>query len=243
MNSNIYKIDLNADLAEGCASDNTLIPYLTSVNLCCGAHAGSANDIHNAIVQGKRYHVRFGAHPSYPDRANFGRKVLDMPLHQLQNELIYQLGATASLLAFHNAELTYVKLHGALYNQANKDLELAEMIIDTLQRFDPKLKLMALSNSLLLNTAQQKGLETISEVFADRRYMADGSLAPRHHPQSVLTDPKEVENQVRQIVFENTVTAIDGSIVPVVADSLCLHGDGKNAVVLAQAIQKLFLTL
>lgn len=234
----MISVDLNADLAEGCSSDHELLQRVTSANICCGIHAGGAADMAAALQWAKENHVRIGAHPSFPDRANFGRNNMDLPANELRAWLRYQLGALDALCCAAGVEMAYVKPHGALYNQAAKDADLAEVIADTVHGFNPDLKLMALSGSLLVQAGQGADLGTISEVFADRRYQPDGTLVPRSRADAQIDNNDEAVAQVLQMVTEGTVTATDGSRVPVRADSICLHGDGEHALVFADLIRQ-----
>ena len=230
-------VDLNADLAEGCGNDRELLQRVTSANICCGLHAGGAAEITAALQYAKANRVRIGAHPSFPDRANFGRSAMQLPPAELRGWLLYQLGALQALCRDAGVEMAYVKPHGALYNQAAQDADLAAQIADAVRAFRPDLKLMALSGSLLLDAAQSAGLATISEVFADRRYLPDGTLVPRSRPDAQVDSDDEAVAQVLQMVCEGTVTAVDGSRVPVRADSVCLHGDGAHALAFADVIR------
>lgn len=231
-------VDLNADLAEGCGNDRALLQHVTSANLCCGIHAGGAAHIAAALAWAKAENVRIGAHPSFPDRDNFGRKNMALPPDELRAWLLYQLGATAALCRAAGVAMAYVKPHGALYNQAAQDPELARLIAKTVRGFDPALHLMALSGSLLLQAGREAGLGVISEVFADRRYLPDGSLVPRSRADAQIDNDGEAVAQVLQMVREGTVTATDGSRVPVRADSVCLHGDGAHALAFAALIRQ-----
>lgn len=229
-------VDLNADLAEGCGNDHALMQRISSANIACALHAGSAAEMQKALAWAKQYGVRVGAHPSYPDRENFGRTDMTLPEQELRAYLQYQLGALKALCDAAGVQTAYVKPHGALYNQAAADPVLAEIVADTVRRFNPELKLMALSGSLLLEAGQAAGLGVISEVFADRRYLPDGKLAPRSQPDAQVDSDEEAIAQVLQMVKEGTVTAIDGSTVNVHADSICLHGDGAHALEFADKI-------
>lgn len=231
------QVDLNADLAEGCGYDEALLQRVTSANICCGIHAGGATDIQAALQYAKHNHVRIGAHPSFPDRENFGRSTMQLPEHEIRAWLNYQLGAFQALCDVHGVEMSYVKPHGALYNQSAQDEQLARCIAQTIQAFNPQLKLMALSGSLSIKVAQEVGLATISEVFADRHYLPDGSLVPRSHPDALVSSDDEAVAQVLQMVQKGHVTAIDGSYVKVQADSICLHGDGEHALEFADKIR------
>ncbi len=231
-------VDLNADLAEGMAIDAELLPLLSSANIACGVHAGSAVDMQNALRWAKQYQVRVGAHPSYPDRENFGREVMNISDDDLVAHFRYQLGALQALCQRENVPLRYVKPHGALYNQAAKNAHLAALLAREVQCFDANLKLMGLSGSLLLTEAHKIGLETISEVFADRRYQDDGTLVPRSQPNAQIETDEEAIAQVLQMVQTGTVTSESGKQVTIKADSICLHGDGVHALAFAQKIRQ-----
>lgn len=230
-------VDLNADLAEDMTIDRQLLEKVTSANVACGAHAGDAVHMQNAVRWAKANGVRIGAHPSFPDRENFGRTAMEVPSENLRAHLRYQLGALQALCRAENVPLEYVKPHGALYNQAAKDAALAALIAEEVKAFDPALKLMGLSGSCLISEAQKIKLDTISEVFADRRYQADGSLVPRSRPNAQVESDAEAIAQVLQMVQQGTVTAVSGEHVPVSADSICLHGDGQHALDFAEKIR------
>ncbi|HHW7570551.1 TPA: 5-oxoprolinase subunit PxpA [Mannheimia haemolytica] len=231
-------VDLNVDLAEGCGNDHSLLQLVTSANVCCGLHAGDYNEMRKAIRWAKENGVRVGAHPSFPDRENFGRTNMQLPDDELKACLLYQLGAAKALCNAENVPMSYVKPHGALYNMAAKDAHLATLIANTVKQFDPNLKLMGLSGSLMLSIAEQHGLETISEVFADRHYLADGSLVPRTRDDAMVESDDEAISQVLQMVLDGTVPTVDGGNVAIKADSICLHGDGEHAVVFAKRIRE-----
>lgn len=231
-------VDLNVDLAEGCSNDEQLLQLVTSANVCCGLHAGDYNEMRKAIAWAKANNVRVGAHPSFPDRENFGRTNMQLPDDELKACLFYQLGAAKALCDAANVPMEYVKPHGALYNMAAKDPHLAALIAKTVKSVDPSLKLMGLSGSLMLTIAEQHGLATISEVFADRHYLADGSLVPRTRDDAMVESDDEAIAQVLQMVLEGTVPTVDGVNVAIKADSICLHGDGEHAVVFAERIRK-----
>lgn len=230
------RIDLNVDLAEGCANDETLLKLVSSANVCCGLHAGDYNEMRKAIIWAKQNNVRIGAHPSFPDRENFGRTNMSLPDDEMKACLLYQLGAVKALCDDQGVELSYVKPHGALYNMAAKDPHLAKLIVETIKGFDPKLKLMGLSGSLMLTVAEELGLSTISEVFADRHYLADGSLVPRTRPDAMVESDDEAIAQVLQMIQQGTVPTVDGGDVAIKAESVCLHGDGEHAVEFAERI-------
>ncbi|QIW14927.1 lactam utilization protein LamB [Pasteurellaceae bacterium RH1A] len=231
-------VDLNVDLAEGCGNDESLLRLVTSANVACGLHAGDHKEMLNALRWAKQNGVRVGAHPSFPDRENFGRTNMNLPAEELKACLLYQLGAIAALCEAEGVKLAYVKPHGALYNQAAKDPALALLIAQTIKGFNPDLKLMGLAGSLMLTVAADQGLGIISEVFADRHYLADGSLVPRTRDDALVENDDEAISQVLQMVLEGTVPTVDGGNVAVQADSICLHGDGAHALEFAEKINQ-----
>lgn len=230
-------IDLNVDLAEGFAFDDALLQQTTSANIACGIHAGDYQTIYQALLSAKKYGTRLGAHPSFPDRENFGRKPMQLPADALRASLFYQLGALAAMVKAEGLTLSYVKPHGALYNQAAKDEALATQIVEVIKAFDPSLALMGLSGSLMLQVAKAHGLTTISEVFADRRYQDDGSLVPRSESDATLSSDEEAVTQVLQMV-NGSVTSRSGKVIAIEADSICLHGDNEHALDFAKKIRK-----
>lgn len=232
------RVDLNVDLAEGCANDEVLLQLVSSANISCGLHAGDFKEMYQAIHWAKQHHVQIGAHPSFPDRENFGRTAMYLSDKELKACLRYQLGAIYALCQAESVPLAYVKPHGALYNQAAKDEKLATLLVETIQQFDPKLKLMGLSGSLMLSVAEKYGMATISEVFADRRYLSDGSLVPRTRNDALVDNDTEAIEQVLKMVIEGKVMSIDGIAIPIKVDSICLHGDGKHAISFAQKIRQ-----
>lgn len=230
-------VDLNVDLAEGYGNDERLLQLVSSANVACGLHAGDYNEMRKAIAWAKTNKVRVGAHPSFPDRENFGRTAMQLSDEMLKACLRYQLGAIKALCDAEDIVLSYVKPHGALYNQAAQDPALARLIAETVKGFDANLKLMGLSGSVMLTVAEEVGLGVIAEVFADRHYLADGSLVPRSRPDALVESDEEAIKQVLQMVEQQAVTSVDGFIIPIKADSICLHGDGAHAVEFAEKIR------
>jgi len=232
------KIDLNADVAEGCGQDNKLLTIVSSANVCCGLHAGSYAEMLTTLQLAKTNNVRVGAHPGLHDRENFGRSNQSLDEAAYRALLAYQLGATRALCDLVGVPLEYVKPHGALYNQAAIDEALSDILVSEIKRFDPNLKVMGLSGGYLVKSAKNHGLEAISEVFADRNYEKDGSLVSRSKDNALITDTDEATNHVLQMITEGTVTSICGAKVPVDAQSICLHGDGEHAILFAKEIKK-----
>lgn len=232
------KIDLNADVAEGCGQDDKLLTIVSSANVCCGLHAGSYDEMLATLQLAKANNVRVGAHPGLNDRENFGRTNQSLNEASYRALLSYQLGATKALCDLVGVPLEYVKPHGALYNQAAVDEALSDILVSEIKRFDPNLKVMGLSGGHLVKSAKNHGLVSISEVFADRNYEEDGSLVSRSKDNALITDTNEAINHVLQMITEGTVTSVSGQKIPVEAQSICLHGDGEHAILFAQEIKK-----
>ena len=232
------KIDLNADVAEGCGQDDKLLTIVSSANVCCGLHAGSYDEMLATLQLAKTNNVRVGAHPGLNDRENFGRTNQSLNEASYRALLSYQLGATKALCDLVGVPLEYVKPHGALYNQAAVDEALSDILVSEIKRFDPNLKVMGLSGGHIVKVAKNHGLVSISEVFADRNYEEDGSLVSRSKDNALITDTNEAINHVLQMITEGTVTSVSGKKIPVEAQSICLHGDGEHAILFAQEIKK-----
>ena len=231
-------IDLNADVAEGCGQDDKLLTIVSSANVCCGLHAGSYAEMIATLQLAKKNNVRVGAHPGLDDRENFGRTNQSLGEEEYRALMAYQLGATKALCNLVGVSLDYVKPHGALYNQAAVDESFADILVSEIKRFDPNLKVMGLSGGHLVAAAKRQGLVSISEVFADRSYEKDGSLVSRSKDNALITDTQAAIDHVLQMITQGTVTSVCGEVVPVEAESICLHGDGEHAILFAREIKK-----
>lgn len=229
--------DLNCDMGEGLGNDAALMPYLTSINIACGFHAGNSDTIGRTIDLALPYGVRIGAHPSFPDRENFGRKEMHLPPHQVYEIIMAQLKSIALIARQKGAVLHHVKPHGALYNRAARKARLAQVVAQAVKDFDENLILYGQSGSFLISRAQALGLKTASEVFADRTYRDDGSLTPRSEPGALIEDEQQCVRQLLQML-SGSVTTTSGRIIPVVAETICIHSDGKNALNLAKAVKQ-----
>lgn len=238
LNPNPLTVDLNADVAECCGQDEALLTLISSANICCGLHAGSPLEMRKTLQFAQKNSVRVGAHPSFNDRENFGRKNQMVDADEIRAIMAYQLGAFDAMCQSLAMDWHYVKPHGALYNQAANDEQLATLLVESIVQFNPNLAVMGLSGSLFLNIAQQHGLKTISEVFADRRYNADGSLVARSQANAVIEDDNDAIQQVLQMITQGTVQSVQGEIVKVQAESICLHGDGIHAIEFAKKIKQ-----
>jgi len=232
------QIDLNADLGEGGANDELLLSLVSSANIACGWHAGNATSMRQSVRWAQRNRVAIGAHPSFPDRKNFGRRNMQLSPDEVINGMLYQLGALDAIARAEGTSLAHVKPHGALYNQAAQDAVLADAICTAIKTFNPRLALFGLAGSELIRAAARAGLSAIEEVFADRGYQADGSLVSRNLPGALIEDETQALMQTMMLIKQKQVIALDGSTVMVNAQTVCLHGDGAHALAFAQAIRR-----
>ena len=223
-------IDLNSDLGEGAGHDNEILDLVSSANIACGFHAGDASSMFATIQAALERGVSLGAHPSFPDRENFGRTEMTMAPAEVYSVVAYQIGAFHALARAAGSRMNHVKAHGALYNIAARDRALAEVIANAVFALDPKLILFAPVGSQLDLAALELGLETASEVFADRNYMPDGSLVPRSDSRAFVHDPVEAADRIIRMLGEQKVRAVDGTDVPISASTVCVHGDNPQAV-------------
>ena len=224
------RVDLNCDMGEGCGNDAELMKYITSANIACGYHAGDAETMRRTVRLALESSVAIGAHPGYRDRENFGRTSMSLSADEIHQILTDQLAAIKIICDSEGARLNHVKPHGALYNQAAKDRDLAASIVDAVVAFDPSLIFYGLAGSHLISEAKSAGLMTASEVFADRTYQADGTLTPRTEPNALIADTVEAVNQILQMLESGIVSTVNGEAVPIDADTICVHGDGPHAV-------------
>lgn len=230
--------DLNCDMGEGMGNEGAIMPFITSANISCGFHAGNGDTIRSTIALALKHQVRIGAHPSFRDKANFGRKEMHLSHDKLYAIVLEQLIKLDLIAKEKGARLHHVKPHGALYNMAARDNQIARTVVQTVKDFNEELVVFGLSNSCLIREAQDQGLKTANEVFADRTYQDDGSLTPRSHPNALIEDEDACIRQVMQMIREHSVTTTTGKIIPIVADTICIHGDGKHAVSFAAKIHE-----
>ena len=224
-------IDLSADLGEGSPGEDGIWPLITSANVACGGHVGDEDSMREAAELAKRHGVRFGAHPSYPDRASFGRKTLDIGEDALRDALVAQISA---LRVF--APVLHVKPHGALYNDAHKRRDLADVIVQAIRLVDPAIALVVPDHSQMAAAARDAETPVIREAFADRRYEPDGSLTPRSVAGSTLT-VEEAAAQATLLAAEGVVIARDGSRLAIAFDTICIHADMEHAVERLRAVR------
>jgi UPF0271 protein len=231
------RIDLNADVGEGFEDDEALIPLVTSVNVACGAHAGDGDTIARTIERAMAAGAAVGAHPSYPDRDGFGRREMRLSPADLRATLVEQIRAVAEAAHAAGSALRHVKPHGALYNVAARDPDIAAIVTGAVRAISPDLVLVGLAGSASLEAARAAGLAVAAEAFADRRYEPDGRLRDRRHPDALIDDPAAAGEQAVAIVRDGRVTAIDGTPVVVAAESLCVHGDQPGAAARARGVR------
>lgn len=237
------QIDLNSDLGESygawqMGNDSLILAVVSSANIACGFHAGDPAGIFKTLKQAAACGVNVGAHVSYPDLVGFGRRNMDVSYDELLTDVMYQVAALQGLAKAAGTQVTYVKPHGALYNTIAHNLQQAKAVIDAMQLLDPKLILVGLAGSALIEFAQQQGVTVVAEAFADRAYNADGSLVSRRLAGAVLHDVEEIAARVVSLIQTGGVTSIDGQFTPIQAQSICLHGDTQGAVEMAQAIRQ-----
>lgn len=228
---------INCDMGEGVGNDALIMPYIDAANIACGYHAGDEVSMRQTMELCMKYNVKAGAHPSYYDKVNFGRTE-----KQLSHEAIYdlvrdQLQIFSDMASHYELKMHHVKTHGALYNQSARDAGIAAIIAKAVYDFDPGVVLFGLSGSHSISEAKKIGLKTASEVFADRTYQDDGSLTPRSQANALIESSEEVVRQVREMVEEGMVTTVSGKKIPIVAETVCVHGDGGRAVEFVEALR------
>ncbi|MGC4932125.1 LamB/YcsF family protein [Gordonia sp. DT30] len=231
-------IDLNADLGEGVGDDEAMLEIVTSANVACGFHAGTPVELLATCRAAAASGVRIGAQVSYPDRAGFGRRFMDIAPADLTADVLYQIGGLTAIARSVGATVDYVKPHGALYNSIVHHEAQADAVIAALRELGGDLPLMGLAGSPVLQRASAAGLPVIAEAFADRAYTPTGTLVSRSQAGAVLGDSREIADRVERMVSDGTVVAIDGTVVFVDAESICLHGDTPGAVRHARQVRE-----
>jgi UPF0271 protein len=236
-------IDLNCDLGESFGAykmgvDEEIIPLITSANIACGFHAGDPLIMERTVALCKVHGVRPGAHPGFPDLSGFGRRNMNLSPKEVKACVTYQIGALKAFCDGASIRLYHVKPHGALYNMAAIDYRLAEAICEAIHDVDSSLVLLALSGSEMLRAAKECNLSYASEVFADRAYEKDGTLVSRTKKGAVIEEKEMAVKQVVRMAKEGRVSAIDGTDISILADSVCVHGDGANALTFVKRIRE-----
>ena len=238
------KIDLNSDMGEGfgvweMGNDIALLDYIDSTNIACGWHAGDPERMKNLVKAAIQKNVLIGAHPSLPDLVGFGRREMAISPNDAYNFVLYQTGALQAFVNAQGGKLHHVKPHGAFYNQAAKDLNLARAIAQAVKDLGKEVILYGLASSCFVEAAREVGVPLWQEVFADRRYTPEGYLVPRSQSNALIQDEDEAAEQAVRMAREGEVTALDGSTVKVQADTLCIHGDSPSALDFVKKIKPL----
>ncbi len=239
------RIDLNSDLGEsfgrytlGC--DDRLVPLVTSVNIACGFHAGDPLVMDKTVAIAKAAGTAIGAHPAFPDLNGFGRRNMSLSYDELKACVLYQIGALDAFAKAHQLSLQHVKPHGAMYNMAAKDIDMAKAVCEAVKSYDPNLIILAQESGCLYQEACKCGLRTAAEVFADRAYEEDGTLVSRKKPGSVISDPEEVIQRVLLMIKEKKIMTVTGRTIDVKVDSICVHGDNEASLLLIQSLRAAF---
>ncbi len=232
-------IDFNSDLGEGAGTDMALMPLITSANIACGGHAGNENTMRTTVELAMKYKVAIGAHPGYPDRERFGRVPMDIPAGELIESIRRQIDSLVGIASRMGARVTHVKVHGALYNQGERDATIARNIVFGVQAATGghELVIVAPPGSAMVQEASAMGVKVAREGFVDRAYESDGTLQSRSIRGSVLTDPPAAVRQALSFVRDGGVTAVDGTFVKLAVDTLCVHGDTPGAPEIARAVR------
>ena len=235
-------VDLNSDLGESfgrwvLGDDEALLALVTSANVACGFHAGDPSTLRRTCEQAATRRVVVGAQVGYPDLPGFGRRFLDMEPAELTDAVLYQIGALEALARVAGTEVSYVKPHGALYSAVVQHEAQAAAVVRAVKEYDPHLPVLGLPGSALLRQASNAGLRSVPEAFADRAYTPAGTLVSRREPGAVLRDPAVIASRVVRMATERHVVAVDGSVLPLAAESVCVHGDSPDAVAVARAVR------
>lgn len=239
------QIKLNCDMGEGYPKmDKQIMPYINMTNLACGFHAGNVSTMNNCVKLAKKYNVDIGAHPSYADKKNFGRQSIPCSSSQIKALIISQLTILDSICKQEGMKLSYVKPHGALYNDMMANTAIFLAILKAIKSYNQKLKLMVLStnkNKSYKKIAKEFGIKLIYEVFADRNYTQDGFLVNRNKKNAMILKRKEIIKRIKNIQEKNTIISENGKILKLRIDTICVHGDNKNALKFIKKIHKLLI--
>jgi 5-oxoprolinase (ATP-hydrolysing) subunit A len=238
----VTRVDLNSDVGESfgrwqLGDDAAVLALVTSANVACGFHAGDASTLRRTCTLAAEHGVVVGAQVAYRDLAGFGRRFIDIDPVELTDDVLYQIGALEALAKASGTGVRYIKPHGALYNATVHHQRQAQAVVDAVLAYDPSLPLLGLPGSELLAAANRAGLRTVREAFADRAYTPEATLVPRSTPGALLSDPDVVARRVVQMVTEGRVESIEGAMVDVDAESVCVHGDSPGAVAMAERVR------
>ncbi|MFT7371527.1 MAG: UPF0271 protein [Oleiphilaceae bacterium] len=237
---------LNCDLGESygywhIAADPLVMPHIDMANIACGYHAGDPQVMQKTIALAKQYQVKIGAHPSYPDRQGFGRRSMHLVHDEIESLIIYQLGALVGMCKSQGCQVSYLKPHGALYNDMMKNNEVLNAIFSAMQKYDQGMPLLMMAtshNSRFKQTAKKYGINVMFEAFADRAYDDEGYLVPRNIEGAVLKNPDDILSRATQLKTQGTIQSIDGKTMRIDAETLCVHGDNEQAVQMIQSLKQ-----
>ena len=230
------KIDINADIGEGFVNDKNLFSLISSCNIACGGHVGDYKSIKESIKLAINHNVKIGAHPSFPDKLNFGRKKIKISSNDLEKSLISQINLVIKIAKDHNKRIHHIKPHGALYNLAFYDFKTCETIINCIKKIPYKVILFSQYKSLLSNLASKNGIKIYNEVFIDREYNDDLSLVSRENKNAITNDQDIINNKVLKIIKKNQITSINNVQMNIKADTFCIHGDNPNALIIMKSL-------
>lgn len=233
-----FKIDINVDLGEGVGNEAQIMPYISSCNVACGGHAGDLQTMHNVVQLAKKYGVRIGAHPSFPDKENFGRTPMEMSSTLLFTSVKNQIQSLLKVLKEENARLHHIKPHGALYNLAAVDEKTAKIIIEAIKRIAIPVKLYVPFSSVIADLAIKNNISIVYEAFADRNYNEDLTLVSRKKTNAVIIDENDMFNHVYRIISRGKVKTINGKEIAIKANTFCIHGDNPKAVKLIKNLRQ-----
>jgi UPF0271 protein len=239
----MYHVDLNCDMGESfgayrMGNDEAILTHISSANIACGFHAGDPATMRKTVQLALKNDVKIGAHPGLPDLQGFGRRNMAISAEEAYDLVIYQVGALQGFVQSEGGVMQHVKPHGALYNMAATNSELARAIAEAVYRINPELYLVGLAGSQLIEQAEKTGLRAKSEVFADRTYQQDGTLTPRRQPDALITSDEQAVNQVIRMIKEGKVLTLQGSDYAIKAETVCIHGDGIHALSFARRIHE-----
>lgn len=232
----LLHIDINCDMGEGMGNEAQIMPYISSANIACGYHAGNEDTIKKTIELAQMHEVAIGAHPSYNDRENFGRVSQFVSILELAELIAEQYYLFEKIAIPLGAKIHHVKLHGALYNDCAKDVQLSKTFVQTIQAIDPTLCIYGLSGSCTIQEALLAGQPFAREAFADRSYQNNGQLTPRHLDYSLLENMDQVNEQVLNMLLNHRIISLQGATIEMIADTICIHGDGQHATAFAESI-------
>jgi len=236
-------MDINCDIGEGfgiysLGNDEFILPWVTSANIACGFHAGDPTLMHKTIKQCIQHGTAIGAHPGLPDRVGFGRRAMDLSATEVYDIILYQIGALAAMTRAEGASLRHVKPHGALYHMAESDATMASTIVRAVADYDKSITIVGMSGGRLVDAAEQLGLNALHEVFADRVYLPNGTLASRKQPYALISDPEQAAQQALDLATDGTVNTTHSERIRLRVDTICIHGDQPNAPKIAKRIHQ-----